>query len=216
MRIVTALLAAALASSSLALAADRFADARGDAGDGPDIIAVALSHTDATVTVSVTFASAPPLRFDEDEGFTDVLLVAVHTDDDLRQRDVEFWTGAHGVNLESAAPVVAAAGAASRRVGTADVVATGQTVALGVSRELLGGPDAVAVQVAAGREHVDEGAAGGEGDVAPSSGAHRYVLEDGGAPPWLWPVVAAGLGLGVAALFAWRRLGRRGKLRVAA
>ncbi|HXV34470.1 MAG TPA: hypothetical protein VD769_10720 [Gaiellaceae bacterium] len=191
MRVVTLLVAGLLVVATVALASGSFADPRGDAGDGPDITSVTLSHTSSTVTFAVTFASAPPLAFSESEGYTDMLLVGIHTDDDLSRADVEFWTGLHGVDLTDAM-VVQGAGPDWRRVGAADVTVSGSTVELELERGLLGDPDEIAVQVAAGRESATEDAAGGAADEAPASGAYAYALEDGGTPSWLWPAVGAG------------------------
>jgi hypothetical protein len=201
MRIVTVLVVALLALPPTALASDRFADPRGDPdGDGPDISAVTLSHTDAVLTIAVDFASAPPLAYDEDEQYTDMLLIGIHTDDDLSRDDVEFFTGVHGVDLTRGMVV---RGGERGIVGSADVTVEGTTVTLEVERAVLEDPDAIAVEIAAGREYVDEDAGGGEGDVAPASGPHRYVLTDGGASSWLWPLVGSGLAaVAIAALVA--------------
>ena len=191
MRVATLALAAFLALAPAALASGTFTDPPGDSGDGPDITSVTLSHTDSTVTIAVEFGSAPPLGFSESEGYTDMLLVGIHTDDDLSRADVEFYTGVHGVDLTQAA--VVRAGPAERGVvGTADVTVSGSTVSLELGRGLLGDPDQIAVDVAAGRESGTETAAGGGADEAPASGPYTYVLDDGGAPPWLWPTVAVG------------------------
>jgi hypothetical protein len=206
-RVAAMLWVAFLALPSAALASDRFTDARGDAGAGPDITAVTLSHTDAALTIAVEFASTPPLGFDEAEQYTDMLLVGIHTDDDLRQRDVEFWTGVHGVDLTRATVVRAARRAV---VGSADVTVEGATVTLEVERGVLGAPEAVAVAIAAGREYVDEGDGGGEGDLAPASGPHRYVLTGAGRSAWLWAAAAAGsVAAALAAVAAVTALRRR-------
>jgi hypothetical protein len=192
MRVATVLLAGLLALASVALASDTFADPRGDSTGGPDITSVTLSHTGSTVTIAVEFDSVPPLAFSESGGYTDMLLVGIHTDDDLSRTDVEFWTGLHGVDLTDAM-VVQGAGPDWERVGTADVTVSGSTVALELERGLLGDPNEIAVQVAAGRESATEDAAGGGADEAPASGAYAYELEEGGTPSWLWPAVGAGI-----------------------
>jgi len=199
MRLGIVSVVALLALSPTALASDRFSDPRGDAGDGPDITAVTLSHTDATVRIAVDFGSAPPLGYSEAEGYTDMLLVGIHTDDDLRQVDVEYWTGVHGVDLTRAMVVRPEERAI---VGYADVSVDGSTVVLDVERALLEDPSEIAVQIAAGREYADETAAGrGGGDYAPASGAHPYALSGGGGPAWLRPLVAAAVaGAALAAL----------------
>lgn len=202
MRVVMVLLIA-LAAASSSLAADRFTDPRGDVGDAPDVTAVTLSHDDRAVAIAVDFGSAPPLGYDED--YTDMLLVGIHTDEDLSRSDVEFWTGVHGVDLDRGL-VVAAAGADSQVVGYADVTVEGTSVTLEIERALLGDPDEIAVAVAAGREYLDGEEMPGEGDFAPASGAYRHVLADDGGTPWLGPVVA---GLGAAAAGAVVVLARR-------
>ncbi|HSC92175.1 MAG TPA: hypothetical protein VLB86_11025 [Gaiellaceae bacterium] len=191
MRFAAALLVVLLTLPPAAFASDRFVDPRGDAGDGPDITAVTLSHTDAVVRIAVEFASAPPLGFSEDEQSTDMLLVGIHTDEDDRLQDVEYATGVHGVDL-TRGTVVQATGSSWRKVGDADATVEGATVTLEVARALLADPDVIAVTVAAGRESADESAGGG-GDEAPASGPHRYVLADEGAPTWLAPLVVSGL-----------------------
>lgn len=209
MRVIMILLAALLALVPAAFASDGFTDPRGDSGEGPDITTVTLSHTDSTVTIAVEFASSPPLGFDESEGWTDMLLIGIHTDDDLSRMDVEFYTGVHGVDL-TGGMVVSGSGQGWKRVGTADVAVDGSTVALELERSLLGDPDEIAIDVAAGREFASEEAAGGGADEAPASGAFSYVLDDGGAPAWLWPVVGAGAAGALVALavVVARRAGR--------
>jgi len=137
--------------------------------------------------------------YSEAEGYTDMLLVGIHTDDDLRQVDVEYWTGVHGVDLTRAMVVRPEERAI---VGYADVSVDGSTVVLDVERALLEHPSEIAVQIAAGREYADETAAGrGGGDYAPASGAHPYALSGGGGPAWLRPLVAAAVaGAALAAL----------------
>lgn len=194
MRIVAILLAACFALPATALGADRFTDPRGDAGGvGPDVTAVTLSHTDTALTIAVEFANAPPLAFDEDERYTDMLLIGIHTDDDLGRADVEFYTGAHGVDL-TRAPVVRAGSERPRaQVGTAEIDVDGATLEVTVERSLLDDPEEVAVSVAVGREYVAEDAAGGRGDEAPATGAFRHSLAEDGGSGWVWPVVAGGL-----------------------
>jgi hypothetical protein len=188
---------ASLVLAATALALDRFTDPRGDADGGPDVTAVTLSHTDAVLSIAVEFAQAPPLGFDEREQYTDMLLVGIHTDDDLSRADVEFWTGVHGVDLTRA---VVVRGENRGVAGNADVIVDGSTVTLEVPRVVLDDPDHVAVSVAAGREYVDGQASGG-GDFAPASGSHRYQLTDGGGSAWVWPLVASGLvAVGVSAV----------------
>jgi len=198
MRLVTVLLAALLALAPVAFASDTFTDPRGDSTGGPDITSVTLSHTDSSVTIAVEFASAPPLAFSGSDGYTDMLLVGIHTDDDLSRTDVEFWTGLHGIDLTEAM-VVQGAGPGSERLGTAAVTVSGSTVALELERGLLGDPDEISVSVAAGREYVAEGATAGGGDEAPATGPYTYVLDAGGSRSWLWPAAGAG---GVAAVVA--------------
>ena len=194
MRIVATLIAALFALPATAFGSDRFTDPQGDArGGGPDVTAVTLSHTDTAVTVAVEFANAPPLAFDEDGHYTDMLLIGIHTDDDLGRTDVEFYTGAHGADL-SRAPVVRA-GSESRRApaGTATLAVNGATLSLTVERSLLDDPEEIAVAVAAGREYVDEGTAGGGGDEAPATGAFRYSLAGAETSSWVWPAVVGGI-----------------------
>jgi hypothetical protein len=201
MRVATLVLAALLALPPVALASDSFTDPRGDSGGGPDITSVTLSHTDSTVTIAVEFGSEPPLAFSESGGYTDMLLVGIHTDDDLSRADVEFYTGVHGVDLANAM-VVRGAGPSWERVGTADVTVSGSTVVLELRRELLGDPDAISVDLAAAREYLTEEAARGGADEAPGTGPYTYVLAGGGsgAPAWLWPAVGVGAGAALVAL----------------
>lgn len=211
MRTLVALLAASLVLPAASLAADRFTDPRGDAGEGPDITAVTLSHTDTELAIAVEFASVPPLAWDQAERYTDMLLIGIHTDDDLTRRDVEFFTGVHAVDM-SRAPVVRggapAEGAGSTQVGTAEVAVDGATVTLRIERRLLGDPESVAIDVAAGREGAEEGAAGGGADSAPAAGPHRYALEGGGTA-WFVPLlvasVLAAVAIGVVAVLTLRR-----------
>jgi hypothetical protein len=194
MRIVATLIAALFALPATALGSDRFTDPRGDArGSGPDVTAVTLSRTDTALTIAVEFANAPPLAFDEDESYTDMLLVGIHTDDDLDRTDVEFYTGAHGVDLARAPVVRTGIESPGAQVGTAALAVDGATLSLTVERSLLDDPDEVAVSVAAGREYVGEDAAAGGGDEAPATGAFSYSLTDDGASAWVWPVVVGGL-----------------------
>jgi hypothetical protein len=213
MRVATLLVAGLLAVATVALASDSFTDPRGDSAGGPDITSVTLSHTDSTVTIAVEFGSVPPLAFSESGGYTDMLLVGIHTDDNLSRTDVEFWTGLHGVDLTEAM-VVQGVGPDSERVGTADVTVSGSTVALELERGLLGDPGEIAVTVAAGRESVTEGAVGGGADEAPAAGPYTYVLDGGGVPSWLWPVVATGATAALVALafLVARRPGRPRRL----
>ena len=194
MRIVAILIAAIFALPATALGSDRFTDPPGDArGSGPDVTAVTLSHTDTALTIAVEFANAPPLAFDEGERYTDMLLIGIHTDDDLDRTDVEFYTGAHGVDL-TRAPVVRAGSESPRaRVGTADLAVDGATLSLTVERSLLDDPEEIAVAVAAGREYADEDAGGGGGDEAPATGAFSYSLTDGDTSAWVWPVLVGGV-----------------------
>lgn len=200
MRVVPVLLAATIALAPVALASGGFDDPRGDASPGPDIVGVTLSHTDETLAIAVELAAAPPLGFDEEAGYTDVLLVGIHTDDDLAQEDVEFWTGVHGVDPTEAMVVAAEP---RGRVGTAAVAVEGARVRLELDRALVGDSDEVAVSVAVAREYADgaEGF-GGEPDLAPDEGAFAYALAGGDGPPWLWPLVGV---VGGAALFARAR-----------
>jgi hypothetical protein len=213
MRIVALLFIALLVLSPVALASDSFTDPSGDSSGDPDITSVTLSHTDTTVTIAVEFDSVPPLGFSESDGYTDMLLVGIHTDEDLSRRDVEFWTGVHAVDVTSA--MVVRGGPERGVVGTADVSVSGSTVALDVERDLLGDPDEIGIQVAAGRESVSESAAVGRGDEAPDSGPHAYMLGDGGGSFWIWPVAGvAAATLVVLALVVALRSGRLHRHRV--
>ena len=193
MRIVAILLATCFALPTTALGSDHFTDARGDAGDvGPDVTAVTLSHTDTALTIAVEFVDAPPLAFDEAEAYTDMLLIGIHTDDDLGRGDVEFYTGAHGIDLTRAPVVRAGIETPRAQVGTAQVEVDGSTLEVTVERSLLDDPEEVAVSVAAGREYVAEDAAG-NGDEAPATGAFRHSLAGDDGSGWLWPGVAGGI-----------------------
>lgn len=213
MRIVALLMTALLALSPVALASDSFTDPSGDSGGDPDITSVTLSHTDTTVTIAVEFDSVPPLGFSESDGYTDMLLIGIHTDEDLSRGDVEFWTGVHAVDVTGA--MVVRGGPERGVVGTADVSVSGSTVALDLERDLLGDPDEIGIQVAAGRESVSESAAVGRGDEAPDSGPHAYMLGDGGGSFWIWPVAGvAAATLVVLALVLALRFGRLHRNRV--
>lgn len=193
MRVAVFVSVALLALPSAALAADRLVDPRGDADGGPDIVGVTLTHSDSTLAIAVDFDSVPPLGFDEGERYTDMMLIGIHTDDDLSRGDVEFATGVHGVDL-TLAPVRSGN---QGIVGAAEVTVTGPKVTLELERTLLGDPEEVAVEVAAAREYVaEEAARGGDGDAAPASGPHRYVLSGEDSSMWLW-LAAAGLATGV-------------------
>jgi hypothetical protein len=199
MRVIPVLLAATLGLAPAALASDVLADARGDATPGPDIVAVTLSHSEESLAIAVEFASTPPLGHDEAEQYTDMLLIGIHTDDDLAQTDVEFWTGVHGVDLTRGTVVRSDSRSAA---GTADVTVDGATVTLELERALLDDPDEVAVSVAAAREYADEGAeGGGEPDFAPDEGTFASTLTDGGGSGRLWPLVT-GLAAGALLVFA--------------
>jgi hypothetical protein len=204
MRIGALLMAALLVLSPVALASDTFTDPSGDSGGDPDITSVTLSHTDATLTIAVELGSVPPLTFSESDGYTDMLLIGIHTDEDLSRTDVEFWTGVHAVDITEA--MVVRGGSGRGVVGTADVSVSGATLALEVERDLLDDPNEIAVQVAVGRESAPEGAASGRGDEAPDSGSYAYVLGDDGAPAWLWPVVGAAAAATIAGLVLLRAL----------
>jgi hypothetical protein len=193
MRIVAILIAALFALPATALGSDRFTDPKGDApGSGPDITAVTLSHTDTALTIAVEFAEAPPLAFDEDEHYTDMLLIGIHTDDDLGRTDVEFYTGAHGVDLTRAPVVRAGIESPRAQVGTAAIDVDGATLEITVERSLLDDPEEVAVSVAAGREYAS-GDAGGGGDEAPASRAFHYSLAEDDGAGWVWPALAGGV-----------------------
>ena len=215
MRVILVLLAGTMALAPVALASDVLTDASGDATPGPDVVAVTLSHSDERLAIAVELASEPLLGYDEKAQYTDMLLIGIHTDDDLRREDVEFWTGVHGVDLTRATVVRSGSRGAA---GTADVTVDGATVTLELERALLDDPDEVAVSVAAAREYVDEGAGGGEPNFAPDEGAFAYTLVDGGASAWLWPLVTAlaAVALGVFAGVTVRRSLRRRRLGVTA
>jgi len=211
-RVLPVLLAATIALAPVALASGGFDDPRGDASPGPDIVGVTLSSTDETMAIAVELAAAPPLGYDEEAGYTDMLLVGIHTDDDVAQEDVEFWTGVHGVDLTEAMVVAAEP---RGRVGTADVRVEGAEITLELERALLDDPAEVAVSVAVAREYVDAAEdGGGEPDFAPDEGAFAYALSGGDGPPWLWPLVGVvgGAAIFTAGAVALRRMIRRDRV----
>jgi hypothetical protein len=97
------------------------------------------------------------------------------------------------------------------RAWTADVTVAGKNVTLEVARALLGDPDQVAVQAAAGREYTEENAAGG-GRRGAGVGPVPVRVGGQGAPSWLWPLIGSGVAVGFAlaafALLKARHSGR--------
>ena len=183
MRIVALLMTALLALSPVALASDSFTDPSGDSGGDPDITSVTLSHTDTTVTIAVEFGSVPPLGFSESDGYTDMLLVGIHTDEDLSRRDVEFWTGVHAVDVTSA--MVVRGGSERGSLGPPMCRSLARPWRSTSSATCSVTPTRIGIQVAAGRESVSESAAVGRGDEARTPGPHAYMLGDGGRSFWM-------------------------------
>jgi hypothetical protein len=157
-----------LATPSLVRYEDPVGDVAG--GMGPDIVAVTVSQPDpASVSISVEFASEPPLTYDleADPRWADVLSVAIGTGPDGVTADpdghpvTDFDTGVHGVtlerDLEQGAVLASEAGFLE---GAVKVAVDGPTVTLTLTRESLGDPDRIMFTMLAGREMEDDEGSG--------------------------------------------------------
>jgi len=155
-----------------------YGDPVGDVDHGPDLASVRVSNTDADVSFAVRFASEPPLRVDEGEGWVDMLLVGIDVPPlgpepvapGGEWRGADFALGAHG---PSTTGVLVRLGRG--KVADFDMVTTGSTLTFSIPRSAIGDPERFTFTVAAARESGDEGTGGGF-DVAPERGTLSYVL----------------------------------------
>jgi hypothetical protein len=161
---------------------DRVGDVRREAA--PDIASVRVSNTVTTVTFSVRFVKAPPLRTSRNPGWVDMLLVGIDVPPvgpppvapGGEWVGADFAIGTHGpsrtgrmVRLGREIP------AKPRHVATMAIVTHRSTLTLSIPRRALGTPTWFRFSVAAAREkRGDE--SGGAVDVAPAQGTYRYVL----------------------------------------
>ena len=166
-----------------ALAAKSYPDRVGDVkrGTGPDIASVAVSNTKTSVTFRVRFAEAPPLRFNEAEGWIDTLmtLIDVPPVGPLPRfpggwPGANFAVGTHGPSKTGVLVRLDKSG--SRQLARFKLVISGSTVSFSIQRRALGNPAWFTFQVAAGRESENEEQGGGA-DAAPGfRGTFRYTL----------------------------------------
>ena len=153
-------------------------DPVGDVDDGPDITSVRMSSTDTTVTFAVRFATEPPLRVDEGEGWVDMLLIGVDVPPIGPEpvapggewRGADFALGTHG--RSKTGELVRLGG---NRAADFDIATSGSTLTFSVPRSALGDPASFTFSLAAARESEDE-ANGGGFDVLPPRGTLRYEL----------------------------------------
>jgi hypothetical protein len=161
---------------------DRVSDVRREAA--PDIASVRVSNTVATVTFSVRFVKAPPLRTSRNPGWVDMLLVGIDVPPvgppPVAPGGVwvgaDFAIGTHGpsrtgrmVRLGREIP------AKPRHVATMSIVTQRSTLTFSIPRRALGTPTWFRFSVAAAREKEGD-ETGGAVDVAPAHGTYRYVL----------------------------------------
>jgi hypothetical protein len=161
-----------LALSTAAAGAERHEDAVGDAvGMAPEIVAVTVAETDIPplVSISVEFASEPPLRTDE-ETYTDVVMIGLLADPEvdsdgqptdrvvLAQFAADYIIGTHGMmlptELDSGASLLGVEDG-SHYWQVVDVAVHGPTVTWSVDRQLIGSPRSLGVLVVAGIESED-------------------------------------------------------------
>ena len=168
-----------------ALAARTYPDPVGDVkgGKSPDVVSVRVSNTRTTVSFSVRFAEAPPLRFSTRERWVDMLLVgidvppvgALPVSPGGEWRGVDYALGAHGPSKTGQlVRTPKAPDGRSRLVARVAILTRGSTVSFGVPRRALGNPAWFTFTVAAAREGEDESAGGF--DTVPAKGTFRYVL----------------------------------------
>jgi len=155
-----------------------YGDPVGDVDSGPDLASVRVSNTDAEVRFAVRFASKPPLRVDQEEGWVDMLLIGIDVPplgpDPVAPggewRGADFALGTHGPSTTGT--LVRPGGG---RVAEFELVTTGTTLTFSIPRSALGDPEWFTFTVAAAREQGDEGTRGGF-DVVPELGTLRYTL----------------------------------------
>jgi hypothetical protein len=169
--VVISAAALVLTGAGSAAAAERYQDPVGDAtGAAPDIVAVTIEDPEdmPVVSVSVEFASEPPLDTDE-ETWTDAVFISLVADPDtgpdgrplsrvaLVDPDADYTIGAHGVTLpqylEAGGHLVVSGGDLYWFV--VDVAVEGPTVTWNLDRKLIGDPDELAFGVIAGVERDD-------------------------------------------------------------
>ena len=153
------------------------ADPVGDVEHGPDLASARVSNTDTEVTFTVRFATEPPLRADETEGWVDMLLIGIDVPPlgpepvapGGEWRGADFALGTHGPSGDGMLVLLG-----ERKATRFDVRASASTLTFSVPRGALGDPKWFTFTVAAARESSDE--AGGGIDVVPERGTHRYTL----------------------------------------
>ena len=213
-------IAALLLTSGTAAAVERFTDPAGDVtgGEGPDIVAVAVSQPDATrIAFAIEFATAPPLGFDVDKGYSDMLMLFLDTKPPRTDgmEGVDFIIGAHGANLDQGASLVALESGTSSgdiQLGVVTTAVDAKTLTLTLPLDAIGNPDLIRFGVGAGREGPGE-QTGGE-DSLPNKGGQvpTYTTTASGSasPDWVWPALAAvAVGAALLVLFALVMRGRR-------
>jgi len=161
---------------------DRVSDVRPESA--PDIASVRVSNTATTVTFSVRFVKAPPLRFSRSGGWVDMLLVGIDVPPlgpppvapGGEWAGADFAIGTHGpsrtgrmVRLGQNIP------AKSRQVASMVIVTRRSTLTFSIPRRALGTPMWFRFSVAAARENEGD-ETGGAVDIAPAHGTYRYVL----------------------------------------
>lgn len=165
-----------------ALAARSYPDRVGDVegGAGPDIVSVAVSNAKTSLTFRVRFAGAPPLRFDQREGWLDGLHIPIDVPPlgpppvaGGEWRGANFFIAISGVT--DTGDLVRVERAGWRRAARFKVVTTGSTVTFSIQRRALGNPAWFTFLVAASRQTVTEEHGGGT-DLAPARGSFRYTL----------------------------------------
>jgi len=174
----SALILALSVGVGVATAATTFPDRAGDVkgAGGPDLTSITVSDTATTVTFSVRFAKAPPLRVNAAEKWIDMLLIGVDVPPlgprptPSGWRGVDFVLGLHGSQT-----AVRFRKMDSTVVEHRKLVVTGAALSFSIPRAKLGSPAWFDFSVAAARETEETGQGGGE-DYAPASGAFRYRL----------------------------------------
>lgn len=185
---IAVVLAAALmlAGATPASAVERYQDPVGDAtGAAPDIVTVTIEDSEdiPVVSISVEFASEPPLDTDE-ETWTDIVFIGLVTDPEtgpdgqpvsrvaIVDSDADYTIGAHGVTLpdylEAGGHLVVFEGDGDLYWFVVDVAVDGPTVTWVLDRKLIGDPEVLAFGVLAGVERDD--ATEEEYDVFPDEG----------------------------------------------
>jgi hypothetical protein len=153
----------------------RYEDPAGDTvnGLGADIIAVTVRGQDQeSVSISVEFAVEPPLTYDLEEGWTDMLMILGDAGPEgvvgtpPEGVDADFVIGIHGANLqetvEEGAPLTSQACGRGICAGAVAVDVDGATVTLTVTRKDLGDPERILFLMWSFREGSDEQTSGGD------------------------------------------------------